>query len=170
MRRREMPLSKDKLRAVINMLADEKQAHAAAHVLRTQAAENKVLVVDYILNLLVAEDLAFIRAKLKEVDQERQRQERERQQRERQERERQERGRQNTWTDVGDENFNPRGGHCYLVDIHYETERAYLIGVNPDIWIPKSQSRLIGDNGHGKCRLWIKDWIAREKDIRHLAE
>jgi hypothetical protein len=151
---------KDRLRAIINMLADEKSAHAAAHILRNEAAKSKLLVSDFILECLAAEDLALIRAKLKEMEQERQRQERERQERERREQAR------DPWTDVDDEHFNPRGGRYYLVDIIYETDRAYLIAVDPDIWIPKSQSKLFQQVSATKHRLWVKDWIAREKNIR----
>jgi hypothetical protein len=49
-----MPLSATKLRAVVNLLADPLQAHAAANILATEARKRGVVVADLIASSAIA--------------------------------------------------------------------------------------------------------------------
>jgi hypothetical protein len=139
-----MPFTQEKLRAMLNLLADEKQAHAVAYLLSKAAAEDKELVADFIAkNLGPANGNAKDRGRQQEAN-----------------------------ADCDDEKFDPSDGHYYLAKVCHTTALARLVSMNgyDKLWLPKSQCKLLGYKGGKYYRMWIKDWIAREKGILEWAE
>jgi DNA repair exonuclease SbcCD ATPase subunit len=171
------------------MLADEKSAHAAAHILRTLAANDKVLVADLIVKALAGED-ASARAERaqqqRKQEQEQSRRGREQQQREREqarrEREQQQREREqqqqdySPWQTCRDSygKIHRCRGSFYVIYVQGEFEKAYAISktrYGDRAIVPKSYTRLLeGVTQYGEERMWIADWLAREKGIEEWAE
>jgi hypothetical protein len=138
-----MKLTGEKLRAVINMLADEKQAHAAAHILTEAAKETKDLLADFISN-----NLGTKNTKVKDIPK------------------RPPHPPVHTNVDEDGMAFDDEEGFYCTVEILHRTERAILVSNNEQqVWLPKSQSHVINHYFADCFVIWITCWIAKQKDI-----
>jgi hypothetical protein len=129
-----------KLRAVINLLGDPLQAHAAAHVLAQEAKRRKMLVAD-----LVAESLAPTQAsappplKFSDVDDDR------------------------IDVAIGKRiNFNAYGLRAEILG---ETGKAWLTRTpsGGETWLPRSQVEHHGADAVGRTIFVLPSWLARKK-------
>jgi hypothetical protein len=135
-----MSLTDAKLRAVVNLLGDPLQAHAAAHVLAEEAKRRGVLVAD-----LVAESLTSTQAsappppKFSDVDDDR------------------------IDVAIGKRiNFNAYG---LRTEILGETDRAWRVRTpaGGESWLPKSQCQHHGEDAVGRAILIVPTWLWRKK-------
>ena len=135
-----MSLTAAKLRAVVNLLSDSLQAHAAAHVLAEEAKRRGVLVAD-----LVAESLAPTQAsappppKFADVDDDR------------------------LDIAIGKRiNFNAYGLRAEILG---ETARAWRTRTpaGGESWLPKSQVEHHGEDAVGRAIFIVPAWLWRKK-------
>jgi hypothetical protein len=136
-----MTLTADKLRAVVNLLSDPLQAHAAAAVLAREAEERKVLVAD-----LIAQTLAPVEApptapveppRWRDVD---------------------------VAPDRGPYVKRIDSGRFGLVGVvARKSARAWLVEVPPGgkfQWLPKSRCELRGEDVSGRGIFVVPSWLA----------
>lgn len=137
-----MTLSREKLRAVVNLLSDEMQAHAAAHLLTKAAKERGVLIAD-----LIAEALADAPAAPSASE-------------------------PPSFQDVSEIHpaFGKRinadlyGLRTWVIR---ETDRAWLAEWpgQSEIWLPKSQCDHCGQDAQGRTILIIPMWLVKKKGL-----
>jgi hypothetical protein len=137
-----MTFSDAKLRAVINLLSDPLQAHAAAHALAQEAKRRKMLVAD-----LVAESLAPTQAasppppKFSDVDDDR------------------------IDVAIGKRiNFNAYGLRAEVLG---GSEKAWLTRTpaGGETWLPRSQVELRGEDAVGRSIFILPTWLAKKKGL-----
>jgi hypothetical protein len=139
-----MSISRDKLRAIINLLSDERQAHAAAYRLAQEAKERGVLVSD-----LIAEVLAPASATASAT------------------------ASAPPFSDIDDgisafgKKVNPLA-YGLRTTINRETEKAWLVEWldGSEIWLPKSQCSHRGEDAQGRSILIIPMWLLNTKALK----
>jgi hypothetical protein len=144
-----MSLAGPKLRAVINLLSDERQAHAAAHVLAEEAKRRGVLVADLIAQALApatpepppARQAQPPEPRFHDVG-----------------------GNADVTVAVGKQISSQVYG--LQSEIRRETDLAWLVRSpidGSDVWIPKSQAERHGTDPVGRSIFVMSAWIARKK-------
>lgn len=137
-----MTFSDAKLRAVVNLLSDPLQAHAAAHALAQEAKRRKMLVAD-----LVAESLAPTQAasppppKFSDVDDDR--------------------------IDVAIGkwiNFNAYGLRTEVLGATAKAWRARM-PTGGEAWLPRSQVQHHGEDAVGRSIFILPTWLAKKKGL-----
>jgi hypothetical protein len=135
-----MTFSDAKLRAVVNLLSDPLQAHAAAHALAEEAKRRKMLVAD-----LVAESLAPTQAsappppKFSDVDDDR------------------------VDVAIGKRiNFNAYGLRAEVLGETGKAWRARALG-GGEVWLPKSHVDRHGEDAVGRTIFVLPSWLARRE-------
>lgn len=139
-----MTFSDARLRAVINLLSDPLQAHAAAHVLAEEAKRRRLLVAD-----LVAESLVPTQAwappppKFSDVvvDSDR------------------------IDVAIGKRiNFN---AYVLRAEVLGETAKAWLTRTpaGGETWLPRSQAERHGSDAVGRAIFVLPPWLARKKGL-----
>lgn len=138
-----MTFSDAKIMAVINLLGDPLQAHAAAHALAQEAKRRKMLVAD-----LVAESLAQAQPstapapKFSDVDDDR------------------------IDVAIGKRiNFDTYGLRAEILG---ETNRAWLARApgGGEFWLPKSQCQHHGADAVGRAIFIVPAWLWKKKGFR----
>lgn len=135
-----MTFSDAKLRAVVNLLGDPLQAHAAAHVLAEEAKRRGKLVAD-----LVAESLAPAQAsappppKFADVDEDR--------------------------IDVAVGKRINLSAFGLRTEVLAETEKAWCVRTpaGGETWLPRSQVEHHGEDAVGRTIFIVPSWLARKK-------
>jgi hypothetical protein len=135
-----MSLTAAKLRAVVNLLSDPLQAHAAAHILAEEAKPREVLVAD-----LVAESLAPTRASgppppsFSDVDDDR--------------------------IDVAVGKRINLSAYGLRTEVLAETGKAWLARspAGGETWLPRSQVEHHGAGAVGRAIFILPAWLAKKK-------
>jgi hypothetical protein len=148
-------ITDDKLRKVVNLLADPLQAHAAAHILAEAAKERGVLVSD-LMGALAAPSMTTPHNQsygptAYDVDDD----------------------------DPFDDDYGvhdvglPRStgrrinedSYGLQAFIKHETNKAWLVQTpgGDDIWLPKSQCQHHGNDAEGRAILILPMWLVRKK-------
>ncbi len=133
-----MTLTPQKLRAVVNLLADPLQAAAAANILATEAAQRKLLVADLVAEAMSPAPAAPSWRNVATVD------------------------------EGGPYVRRIDADHVGLVsEIKYSTEKAWLVETpnGGETWLPKSQCQEHGEDALGRAILVVPKWLARRAGI-----
>lgn len=138
-------LTDDKLRKVVNLLADPLQSHVAAHILREAAKERGVLVAD-LMSTLTPPSMATPRSQPS----------------------------YGPFDDASTYDVSlPRSigkrlnedSYGLQAFIKHETNRAWLVQTpgGDEIWLPKSQCQHHGNDQEGRAILILPMWLVRKK-------
>jgi hypothetical protein len=136
-----MALSGDKLRKVVNMLAEPMQAHAAAHLLSVEAKERGVLVADLIAGALAPPPMAtpsYAAPSFNDVS-------------------------ENPYAGIGKRiNLDHYGLRAFTL---HQTPKAWLVEgpSGESVWLPKSECAHRGEDPEGRTIFIVPMWLARKK-------
>jgi hypothetical protein len=128
-----------KLPSIINLLADERQAHVAAHALAEEAARRKMLVADLVMSLAPSRTAGPHPPKFSDVDDNR------------------------IDVAVGKKiNFNTYGLRAEILG---ETARAWRTRTprGGETWLPRSQVEHHGEDTVGRGIFILPVWLARRE-------
>src|SRR5262249_17361339 len=123
-----MPRTSEQLRKIINMLADERQAPVALNMLRAEAKDRDILVVDLLASL--APTAPSPEPELEPVP--------------------------TDSLDIAIGKRIDHRSYGLRSEIKHETEKAYLVRSpvgGPDVWLPKTQCEYHGEDAVGRAIL-----------------
>jgi hypothetical protein len=132
-----VPLSSDKLRRIVNQLADSGTAHAAAHILAEEAQRRNILVSDLVAQALAPTAPAQAPPAFSDVGAAA--------------------GRR-----INSTIYGPQAAIRYETDKAWLV--ASPVG-GPDVWLPKSQTEYHGDDLLGRAIFVLPNWLARRKGL-----
>jgi hypothetical protein len=142
-----MALSDARLRSIVNQLADPGTAHVAAHILRREAAERRVLIDDLVAIALAPPAPATPTARAASAP---------------------------AFSVVDDDRLETSIGkrinsaaYGLRSEILAETDKAWLARTpnGAEAWLPKSQVELHGSDPSGRAILILPLWLARKRGL-----